>query len=86
MCSPEYGGFFAFKGGSSLIGALKCVDRFSEDIDILITRKPRDMSFDRLMKSIAESVSAFTGREGERVGGATTVAIGPLHMYERSGV
>jgi hypothetical protein len=71
VLADEYGGFFAFKGGTSLTKALKCVDRFSEDIDILITDKPDDMSFDRLMKVMAASVSDLTGLPGERVGGTT---------------
>jgi hypothetical protein len=73
VLADGFSGFFAFKGGTSLTKALKCVDRFSEDIDILITGKPEDMSFDRLMKSIAESVSTVTGLDGERVGGTTNV-------------
>jgi Nucleotidyl transferase AbiEii toxin, Type IV TA system len=71
VLADEYSGLFAFKGGTSLTKALKCVDRFSEDIDILITGRPEDMSFDRLMKSIAGAVSAITGLAGERVGGTT---------------
>ena len=73
VLADEYAGFFAFKGGTSLTKALKCVDRFSEDIDILITGKPDDMSFDRLMKAIAASVSDLTGLTGDRVGGTTNV-------------
>lgn len=71
--ADEYSGYFAFKGGTSLTKALHCVDRFSEDIDVLITGKPADMSFDRLMKSMAASVSDSTGLKGERVGGTTNV-------------
>lgn len=64
---------FVFKGGTSLTKAFHCVDRFSEDIDILITEKSDDMSFDRLMKSMASVVTDSTGLEGERVGGTTNV-------------
>lgn len=64
---------FAFKGGTSLTKAFHCVDRFSEDIDILITEKPDDMSFDRLMKTMASVVTDSTGLVGERVGGTTNV-------------
>jgi len=69
----EYHANFVFKGGTSLTKALRCVDRFSEDIDILITGKPENMSFDRLMKTMSTTVSAATGLDGERVGGTTNV-------------
>ncbi|MCZ7533280.1 MAG: nucleotidyl transferase AbiEii/AbiGii toxin family protein [Acidimicrobiia bacterium] len=68
-----YSESFVFKGGTSLTKAFHCVDRFSEDIDILITEKPDDMSFDRLMKTMASAVTHSTGLEGERVGGTTNV-------------
>jgi hypothetical protein len=69
VLAQGYRGYFAFKGGTSLTKALKCVDRFSEDIDILITGKPHDVSFDRLMKSMAGSVAVATGLKDERVAG-----------------
>jgi hypothetical protein len=69
----DYFASFAFKGGTSLTKALRCVDRFSEDIDILIMDKPDNMSFDRLMRAMAQAVTDFTGLEGVRVGGTTNV-------------
>ncbi|MFV9672718.1 MAG: nucleotidyl transferase AbiEii/AbiGii toxin family protein [Acidimicrobiia bacterium] len=58
-----HGGAFVFKGGTSLTKAIGCIDRFSEDLDILITDKPDDVSFDALMKSMAAAVEDATGLE-----------------------
>lgn len=58
-----HGHLFVFKGGTSLTKAIGCVDRFSEDIDILVTEKPNGVSFDALMKSMAAAVEDATGLE-----------------------
>lgn len=60
VLAANYHGFFAFKGGTSLTKAVRCVDRFSEDVDILITGKPDDMSYDSLMKAMATDVVGAT--------------------------
>jgi len=61
--TDRYRDFFVFKGGTSLTKAIGCVDRFSEDLDILITGKPDDISFDTLMKNMAGIVEQATGLE-----------------------
>lgn len=48
----KHGDLFVFKGGTSLTKAIGCVDRLSEDLDILITDKPDDVSFDTVWRSI----------------------------------
>jgi len=81
VISANQGGYFVFKGGTSLTKAVRCVDRFSEDIDILITGKPDDMSFDRLMKTMAADVTSATGLIGERVSGTTNLARAVKYEY-----
>lgn len=71
--SNECRGYFVFKGGTSLTKAVGCVERFSEDIDILVTGKPDDMSFDRLMKEMAAAVAKTTGLAYERVAGTKNI-------------
>jgi len=58
-----HGDVFIFKGGTSLTKAIGCVERFSEDLDILVIDKPDGVSFDALMKSMAAAVEDATGLE-----------------------
>ena len=73
--------FFVFKGGTSLTKAIRCVDRFSEDIDILITGRPEGMSFDRLMKTMADDVAGTTGLAAERLSGTRNVSRAVKFVY-----
>jgi len=81
VISTNHGDYFVFKGGTSLTKAVRCVDRFSEDIDILITGKPDGMSFDRLMKTMAADVTSATGLTGRRVSGTTNLARAVNYEY-----
>lgn len=81
VISTNHGDLFVFKGGTSLTKAVRCIDRFSEDIDILITGKPEGMSFDRLMKTMAADVTSATGLIGERVSGTTNLARAVRYEY-----
>lgn len=81
VISRNHGDCFVFKGGTSLTKAVRCVDRFSEDIDVLITDKPDGMSFDRLMKTMAADVTSATGLIGERVSGTTNLARAVSYEY-----
>lgn len=60
ILARDFGEHFVFKGGTSLTKAIRCVERFSEDVDILVTSKPNGVSFDRLMKSMASAVTVDT--------------------------
>ena len=53
---------FVFKGGTSLSKAYRCIDRFSEDIDILILNQGLSKgATDRLMEEMAEGVLGQLG-------------------------
>ena len=65
ILSDQFGPYFVFKGGTSLTKAVGCVDRFSEDLDILITAKPDGQSFTGLMKSMITAVEVGVGFDGE---------------------
>ena len=65
ILSDQFGEYFVFKGGTSLTKAVGCVDRFSEDLDILITAKPDGQSYSGLMKSMITAVEAGAGIDGD---------------------
>lgn len=53
---------FVFKGGTSLSKCYRMIQRFSEDIDVLILRNGRGANtIDRLMKNMAEAAGASLG-------------------------
>jgi Nucleotidyl transferase AbiEii toxin, Type IV TA system len=71
----EFDGDFIFKGGTSLSKGYRLVERFSEDIDVLVVPGERSRgATDRLMKAMAEAAAAgvagsatgFGGRESGR--------------------
>jgi len=69
----RYGYDFVFKGGTSLSKGYGILERFSDDIDILILPAGRGRgSVDRLMKSMAEAAAMATGGHAERHGGSET--------------
>jgi hypothetical protein len=62
---------FVFKGGTSLSKACRIVERFSEDIDILVLPADRGRgATDNLMKSMAESAAAGIAGEASPTGQA----------------
>lgn len=62
---------FILKGGTSLSKGYGLVQRFSEDIDILILKNGRGLgAIDKLMKAIAHQTAAAIGGTTEAVGGA----------------
>ena len=63
-----HGDCFAFKGGTSLTKAVGCVDRFSEDLDILVTDKPDDVSLRSRLRRASLVVQAEPIDEGLVVG------------------
>lgn len=66
-------GDFIFKGGTSLSKAYRIVERFSEDIDVLVLPGERGRgTTDKLMKDMGASAAAGIGGEASPVGGAET--------------
>jgi hypothetical protein len=58
----EFPNDFVFKGGTSLSKAFHCIQRFSEDADILVLQNGRTKGeIDRLMRQMAERVMSESG-------------------------
>lgn len=65
-----------FKGGTSLSRVFGLIDRFSEDVDLLVPFPDADLSIkarDRVLKQIRDDVSAHLARDGEPVASTTGV-------------
>lgn len=64
---------FVFKGGTSLSKGYRLVERFSEDVDVLVLPGDRGRgATDKLMKAMADNAALFVGGEARPVGGAET--------------
>ena len=62
---------FVFKGGTSLSKGYGIIERFSEDIDMLVLPGDRGRgAVDKLMKAMGEAAAAGVGGEATGVGGA----------------
>jgi hypothetical protein len=62
---------FIFKGGTSLSKGFGIVERFSEDIDVLVLPLGRGRgAVDKLMKEMGETAASGVGGEASGVGGA----------------
>jgi hypothetical protein len=73
VLADKFAGDFVFKGGTSLAKAYRIVERFSEDVDILVLPGERGRNAtDTLMKKMAESAAAGLGGTSEAVGGRET--------------
>jgi Nucleotidyl transferase AbiEii toxin, Type IV TA system len=69
----EYDGDFIFKGGTSLSKGYRLVERFSEDIDILVLPGERGRgTTDKLMKAMANAAATGVGGSATGVGGSET--------------
>ena len=69
----DFGGDFIFKGGTSLSKGYRLVERFSEDIDVLVLTGGRGRgTTDRLMKAMADGAAADVGGSAVGVGGSET--------------
>lgn len=77
-----------FKGGTSLSKAFGLIERFSEDIDLLVpvpAANPRDFSTkarSSLMKAATETVTAALGIDGERAAGRRGVDLHWRYPYD----
>lgn len=73
VLADRFTGDFVFKGGTSLSKAYRIVERFSEDVDILVLPGERGRNAtDTLMKKMAEWAAAGIGGISEAVGGRET--------------
>ena len=71
VLNRDFAGDFVFKGGTSLSKAYRIVERFSEDIDVLVLPGERGRgTTDNLMKDMAESAAAGIGGSATGVGGS----------------
>jgi len=63
-----------FKGGTSLSKAFSLIERFSEDVDVLVVLSPQDSTKarDRTLKGLVAGASAATSLEPAGVPGATS--------------
>lgn len=64
---------FIFKGGTSLSKGYGIIERFSEDIDILVLPGDRGRgTVDKLMKAMGDTAAAGVGGRAESTGGSET--------------
>lgn len=73
VLARDFGGDFIFKGGTSLSKAYRIVERFSEDVDVLVLAGDRGLgSTDKLMKAMGAAAAAGIGGEATSAGGSET--------------
>jgi hypothetical protein len=73
VLARDYADDFIFKGGTSLSKAYRIVERFSEDIDVLVVAGDRGRgTTDKLMKAMGAAAAAGVGGEALSVGGSET--------------
>ena len=73
VLAAEFGGDFVFKGGTSLSKGYRIVERFSEDVDVLVLPGERGRgATDTLMKNMGTSAAAGVVGTGEAVGDRET--------------
>lgn len=63
VLAERFPGSFVFKGGTSLTKALRCVDRFSEDLDILVVDQGSERERDLLLRRMRDAVVDGLGLE-----------------------
>jgi hypothetical protein len=66
-----------FKGGTSLSKAFGLIERFSEDVDILVVLSPHESTGarDRMLKTLVDGAADATGLDSTRVPEATTKGV-----------
>jgi predicted nucleotidyltransferase component of viral defense system len=73
VLARDFGGDFIFKGGTSLSKGYRLIERFSEDIDILVLPGERGRgTTDKLMKAMGRVAASGIGGEISSVGGSET--------------
>lgn len=82
MLARAFAGDFIFKGGTSLSKGYRIVERFSEDIDILVLPGKRGRgTTDKLMKAMGDAAAAGIGGQASPAGESET---GRHRSYEVS--
>lgn len=82
VLAREFGGSFIFKGGTSLSKGYRILERFSDDIDVLVLPGGRGRNAtDKLMKEMGQAAAVFVGGTASSVGGSET---GRHRAYELS--
>lgn len=86
VVAREFEQDFVFKGGTSLSKGYRIVERFSDDIDVLVLPGERGRgATDKLMKQIGAAAAAGIDGEASVVGGSETGrhrSIDPGHATE----
>ncbi|MGH2513801.1 MAG: nucleotidyl transferase AbiEii/AbiGii toxin family protein [Candidatus Limnocylindrales bacterium] len=86
VARPIDGGICIFKGGTSLSKAYSIIERFSEDVDILVA--PTDNASagarDRLLKGVAERAAVDLGLSGQLVASTKGVKRNITYEYPAS--
>ncbi|MGH9087474.1 MAG: nucleotidyl transferase AbiEii/AbiGii toxin family protein [Acidimicrobiales bacterium] len=78
----DFGADFIFKGGTSLSKAYRIVERFSEDVDVLVLPGERGRgTTDKLMKAMGDAAANGVGGAATAIGGSET---GRHRAYEVS--
>ncbi|HWL38314.1 MAG TPA: nucleotidyl transferase AbiEii/AbiGii toxin family protein [Frankiaceae bacterium] len=73
VLAQDFRNDFIFKGGTSLSKAYRIVERFSEDIDVLVIAGDRGRgTTDKLMKAMGAAAAAGVGGAASPVGGSET--------------
>ena len=73
VLAQRFDGDFIFKGGTSLSKAYKIVQRFSEDVDVLVLPGGRGRgATDKLMKEMGDTVASGIRGAASLVGGSET--------------
>lgn len=73
ILAREFPDDFIFKGGTSLSKGYRLIQRFSEDVDILVIRRETKSATHRLMKDMASAVEDVLGGPVEVVSSETGV-------------
>jgi len=76
LAAAEQGVEVWFKGGTSLSKVFGMIDRFSEDVDMLVVLPQGSIAaHDRMLKALVQGASRSTGVAGTVVGSATTKGV-----------
>lgn len=85
MTAQEEGVTLIFKGGTSLSKGYKLIQRFSEDIDLLVLADGDDKEVHRVMRIMHKSVESHLGVEAEVDGRTSTTGLFRPALYAYPG-
>jgi hypothetical protein len=86
VAQPSVGGTLIFKGGTSLSKAYELIQRFSEDVDVLVVPdgKQTEGARDRFLKATCTRVEADLGVESSPVFSKRGISRSVRYVYPRS--